>query len=64
MAREKKKKNIYLLTKYIKSVLCGVAVRLSYILDAWCIKVKKALSAFCMSQQTPAGQGLLIVEES
>ena len=33
MAREslKKKKEIYLLTKYIKNVLWGVAVRLSYI---------------------------------
>ena len=33
MKRESLKKNneIYLLTKYMKSVLCGVAVRLSYI---------------------------------
>jgi len=32
MARESlKKKNIYLLTKYIEVVLWGVAVRLSYI---------------------------------
>jgi hypothetical protein len=31
MVRESKKNNeIYLLTKYIKSVLWGVAVRLSY----------------------------------
>jgi len=28
------------LTKYIKSVLWGVAVHLSYIQDAWCLKVK------------------------
>jgi len=32
---------MYLLSKYIKSVLCGEGVRLSYILDAWCLKVKK-----------------------
>jgi hypothetical protein len=31
---------MYLLTKYIKSVLWGVAVRLSYIQDAQCLKVK------------------------
>jgi len=31
------------MTKYIKSVLWGVAVRLSYIQDAWCIKVKSSL---------------------
>ena len=31
---------MYLLTKYIKRVLWGVAVRLSYIQDAWCIRVK------------------------
>ena len=29
-----------MLTKYIKNVLCGVAICLSYILDAWCLKVK------------------------
>jgi len=29
---------VYLLTKYIKSVLCGVAARLSYIYDAWCLQ--------------------------
>jgi len=27
-----------LLTKYIKNVLWGVAVRLFYIWDAWCLK--------------------------
>jgi len=30
---------MYLLTKYTKSVLWGVAVRLSYKQDAWCLKV-------------------------
>jgi hypothetical protein len=30
---------MYLLTEYIRSVLWIVAVRLSYILDAWCLKV-------------------------
>ena len=33
---------MYLLTKYIKSVLWGVAVRLSYIYDVWCLKVKES----------------------
>ena len=39
MVREVLKKNnyIYLLTKYIKRVFWRVAVRLSYIQDAWCI---------------------------
>ena len=31
---------MYLLTKYIKNVLWEIAVRLSYIEDAWCLKVK------------------------
>ena len=31
---------IYLLIKYIKSVLRKVVKRLSYIQDAWCLKVK------------------------
>jgi hypothetical protein len=31
---------MYLLTKYIKRVLWGVTVRLSYIQDARCLKVK------------------------
>ena len=30
-----------LLIKYIKSVLCRVAKRLSYIEDTWCLKVKE-----------------------
>jgi len=32
---------MYLLTKYIKRVLWGIAVRLSCIQDAWCLKVKQ-----------------------
>ena len=35
---------IYLLIKYIKSVLCRVAKRLSYIEDARCLKVKAFLA--------------------
>ena len=31
---------IYLLIKYLKSILLRVAKRLSYIEDAWCLKVK------------------------
>ena len=34
---------IYLLIKYIKSVLWRVAKRLSYIEDAWCLKVNVSL---------------------
>jgi len=32
---------IYLLIKYIKNVLWRVAKHLSYIQDAWCLKVKE-----------------------
>ena len=32
----------YLLIKYIKSVLWRVAKRLSYIQEAWCLKVKES----------------------
>ena len=35
---------MYLLTKYIKRVLWGVAVRLSYIQDARCLKDNKKKS--------------------
>jgi len=44
MARESLKKNnkIFLLTKYIKSLRWGVAICLSYIKDARCIKVNLA----------------------
>ena len=34
---------MYLLIKYIKSVLWTVAKRLSYIQDAWCLKVNNIL---------------------
>jgi len=37
---ERESLNKYLLTKYIKSVLWRVMVRLSYIQDAWCLKVE------------------------
>ena len=46
---------IYLLIKYIKSVLWRVAKRLSYIEDAWCLKVKakihtaKIFNTYCLS---------------
>ena len=43
---------MYLLTKYIKSVLWGEAVRLSYIWDAWCLKVNVGIYEqllFCFS---------------
>jgi len=41
MARERLKKNnlIYLLNKYIKSVLWGLAVRLSCVQDTWCLRL-------------------------
>ena len=41
MVRESKKKKIKYISKYIKPELCGVAVRLSYIQDAWCIEVNR-----------------------
>jgi len=34
------------LTKYIKSVFWGVALHLSYIQDAWCLKVKARQTEF------------------
>ena len=37
------------MTKYIKSVLWGVAVCLSYIQDAWCLKVKKQYNNIIMT---------------
>jgi len=37
---------IYLLIKYIKSVLWRVAKRLSYIEDARCLKIKHSLETF------------------
>ena len=40
---------IYLLIKYIKSVLRIVAKRLSYIEEARCLKVKEACSAFLLT---------------
>ena len=40
----KKYNEIYLLIKYIKSVLWRVAERLSYIQDAWSLKVNTAVS--------------------
>jgi len=35
-----------LFTKFIKSALWGVAVRLAYILDAWCLNVNEAYRSF------------------
>ena len=44
---------IYLLIKYIKSVLWRVAKRLSYMQDARCLKVKpvKIVHAFCVREK-------------
>ena len=41
--QEKSDNEIHLLIKYIKSVLCRVAKRLSHIEDARCLKVNKPL---------------------
>jgi len=41
--------DIYLLVKYIKSVLLGVAKRLSYLEDARCLNVKR-VPPFCVTQ--------------
>jgi len=40
MVKQISDNEIYLLIKYIKSVLCRVVKRLSYIEDARCLKVK------------------------
>jgi len=40
MVKQISDNEIYLLIKYIKSVLWRVAKRLSYTEDAWCLKVK------------------------
>ena len=40
MVKQISDNEIYLLIKYIKSVLWRGAKRLSYIEDAWCLKVK------------------------
>jgi len=40
MVKQVSNNEIYLLIKYIKSVFCRVAKRLSYIEDARCLKVK------------------------
>jgi len=42
MVKQISDKEIYLLTKYIKSILWRVAKRLSYIEDARCLKVNKS----------------------
>jgi len=39
---------MYLLTKYIKSVIWRVAERLSYIEDAWCLKVNVLVILMCV----------------
>jgi len=39
---------MYLLIKYIKSVLWRVAKRLSYLEDAQCLKVKPLKSKYCI----------------
>jgi len=46
---------MYLLTKYIKSVLWGVAIRLSYIQDAWCLKVKSDRCSSVVRGSTGSG---------
>jgi len=38
-SKSKKNHQLYLMTKYIKSVFWGVAVPLSFIKDTWCLKV-------------------------
>ena len=43
MLKQISNNEIYLLIKYIKSVLWRVAKRLSYIQDARCLKVKKGV---------------------
>ena len=49
MVKQISDNEIYLLIKYIKSVLWGVAKRLSYIEDARCLKVNLFKSALHVS---------------
>ena len=60
---------MYLLIKYIKSVLWRVAKRLSYIGDAWFLKVKQSYTLYiansvclyigdCVSQQVTTAKQL------
>ena len=48
MVKQRSDNEIYLLIKYIKSVLWRVAKRLSYIWDARCLKVKGQLKPFIL----------------
>jgi hypothetical protein len=42
-SKSQKNNEIYLSIKYIKSLIWGVAERLSYIEDTWRLKVKESL---------------------
>ena len=55
---------IYLLIKYIKSVLWRVAKRLSYIEDARCLKVNILPNRSYVFQAVPAVFGLSLVSRS
>jgi len=46
------------LTKNIKSVLWGIAVRLFYIQDAWCLKVKIVMKYLKMLPTCFGSQGI------
>ena len=49
---KKSENEMYLLIKYIKSVLWRVAKRLSYTQDTWCLKVKELRPPQLSSQTT------------
>jgi len=49
---------MYLLTKYKESIRWSVAVRLSYVYDAWCIKVNYMFQI----AQLEIYLGLLVIE--
>ena len=55
--REGENNEIYLLTKYIKRVFWGVAVRLSCIEDTLCLKVNVNCNIVFLRQLTSASVG-------
>jgi len=55
---------MYLLTKYIKSVLWGVTIRLSYIWDVWCLKVKEFAELLLQHIDTKRYLHPIITEQS
>ena len=62
MVKQISDNEIYLLIKYIKSVLWRVAKRLSYIQDARCLKVKKVQFSYDKLSKTQVSEQLYCTE--